>query len=99
MIASLTLAESILSPVLSTILLIVAAIFIWVLAPANNASLHLSESEIKAIRLGVVIRLSMVVLLGCILLCVCVSVANCIIAAMLAVATMLLLSNFGFGMQ
>lgn len=99
MIVSLTLAKFILSPILSIIVLIVALFSIWVLAPANNAALHLTKSEIEAIRVGVVTRLAMIALLECLLLYVSISAANCVAVSALAVAAMLWLANLGVGIQ
>lgn len=99
MVLSLTPAKFISSPMLSAMILAVAAFFILMFAPANNASLHLTESEITAIRPRVVLRLAVVVLLGVVLLCFRFPLANCIVASALAVASMLLFSNCGFGAQ
>lgn len=84
---------------LSAMILAAATFFILMFAPANNASLHLTESELTAIRPRVVLRLAVVVLLGAVLLCFRVSLANCIAVSALAVASMLLFSNCGFGTQ
>lgn len=99
MVLSLTLAKFISSPILSAMILAVATFFILMFAPANNASLHLTESEIMAIHPRVVFRLAVAVLLGAVLLCFHVSLANCIVVSVLAVASMLLFSNCGFGVQ
>ena len=48
MFAALTLAKNLYSPLLIGAVLFAAALCIFVLAPANNASLHLTANEITA---------------------------------------------------
>ena len=50
MFAALTLAKNLYSPLLIGAVLFAAALCIFVLAPANNASLHLTANEITAIQ-------------------------------------------------
>ena len=65
MFAALTLAKNLHSPLLIGAVLFAAALCIFVLAPANNASLHLTANEIAAIRPRVRLRLAGAVLMGC----------------------------------
>lgn len=99
MFAALTLAKILRGPFLTGIILFAAALCILVLAPANNASLHLTDREIAAMRPKVWLRLAGTVLIGCLFLCVCAPQGNCIVISLLAVAVMLIPGNFGFGAQ
>ena len=99
MFAALTLAKNLHSPLLIGAVLFAAALCIFVLAPANNASLHLTANEIAAIRPRVRLRLAGAVLMGCLLLYICAPLASCIAASLLAVAVMLVLTNSGLGAQ
>ena len=96
---ALTLAKFFHSPLLVGIVLFAAALCIFALAPANNASLHLTSSEIAAIRPRVQLRLASAVLIGCLLLYVCVPLASCIAVSLLAVSIMLVVANSGLGAQ
>ena len=93
------LAKNLHSPLLIGAVLFAAALCIFVLAPANNASLHLTANEIAAIRPRVRLRLAGAVLMGCLLLYICAPLASCIAASLLAVAVMLVLTNSGLGAQ
>lgn len=99
MFVALTLAKNLHSPFLIGAVLFAAALCIFVLAPANNASLHLTANEIAAIRPRVRLRLVGAVLMGCLLLCMCVPLASCMAVSLLAVAVMLILANLGLGAQ
>ena len=99
MFAALTLAKKLHSPFLVGTVLFVSALCIFVLAPANNASLHLTSNEIAAIRPRVRLRLACVVLISCLLLYICAPLASCMAVALLAVAVMLVLTNSGVGAQ
>lgn len=99
MFAALTLAKIFHSPLLIGAVLFAAALCIFVLAPANNASLHLAANEIAAIRPRVRLRLACVVLISCLLLYICVPLASCMAASLLVVAVMLVLTNLGLGAQ
>ena len=99
MFAALTMAQNLHSPLLVGAVLFAAALCIFVLAPANNASLHLTANEIAAIRPRVRLRLAGAVLMGCLLLYICAPLASCIAASLLAVAVMLVLTNSGLGAQ
>ena len=99
MFAALTLAKKLHSPFLVGTVLFASALCIFVLAPANNASLHLASNEITAIRPRVRLRLACVVLISCLLLYICAPLASCMAVALLAVAVMLVLTNSGVGAQ
>ena len=99
MFVALTLAKFLYSPLLVGIVLLAAALGIFSLAPGNNASLHLTDGEIAAIRPRLWIRLAGAVLIGCLLLYICVPLASCVAVALLAVAVMLVLANLGLGAQ
>lgn len=99
MFAALTLAKKLHSPFLVGTVLFASALCIFVLAPANNASLHLTSNEIAAIRPRVRLRLACVVLISCLLLYICAPLASCMAVALLAVAVMLVLTNSGVGAQ
>ena len=99
MVAALTLARAVSSRLVCAVLLFGAALLIALLAPANNAALHLSEEEIAAIRPRALARLAIVVLAGCALLCGSVMLANCVAVSLLAVAALLVFSNLGLGTQ
>lgn len=99
MVAALTLARAVSSRLVCAGLLFGAALLIALLAPANNAALHLSEEEIAAIRPRALARLAVVVLAGCALLCGSVMLANCVAVSLLAVAALLVFSNLGLGTQ
>lgn len=97
MFAALTLAKNLHSPLLIGAVLFAAALCIFVLAPANNASLHLTVDEIAAIRPRAWLRLAGTVLMDCLLLYISVPLASCIAVSLLAVAVMLVLANLGLG--
>lgn len=99
MAAALTFAKFIRAPLFGGIVLLGAALCILLLAPANNASLHLTASEIDAIRPRVWVRLAGAVLAGCLLLYICTPLGSCIAVSLLTVAAMLTLANLGFGAQ
>lgn len=99
MIAALTLAKNLHSPFLIGTVLFAAALCIFVLVPANNASLHLTANEIAAIRPRARLRLAGTVLMGGLLLYICVPLASCMAVSLLAVAVMLVLANLGLGAQ
>ena len=99
MFAAPTLAKKLHSPFLVGTVLFASALCIFVLAPANNASLHLASNEITAIRPRVRLRLACVVLISCLLLYICAPLASCMAVALLAVAVMLVLTNSGVGAQ
>lgn len=99
MYAALILAQFLHSRIHTGTVLIVATMCILILAPANNASLHLTVNEIDAIRQRARIRLAGVVLIDCLLLYCCMPLGNCMAVSLLAVAVMLILANFGFGVQ
>lgn len=99
MFAALTLANNLHSLFTVGVASFTAVLFIFVLAPANNASLHLTANEIAAIRPRARLRLAGVVLIGCLLLHFCMPLGNCIAVSLLAVAVMLILANLGFGAQ
>lgn len=80
-------------------LLFGAALLIALLAPANNAALHLSEEEIAAIRPRALARLALAVLAGCALLCGSIMLANCVAVSLFAIAALLVFSNLGLGTQ
>lgn len=99
MFAALTLAKNIHSPLLIGTVLFAAALCIFVLAPANNASLHLTANEIAAIQPRVRLRLAGTVLMGGLLLSICAPLASCMAVSLLVVAIMLVLTNLGLGAQ
>lgn len=99
MFAALTLAKNLYSPLLIGAVLFAAALCIFVLAPANNVSLHLTVDEIVAIRPRARLRLAGVVLIGCLMLHFCMPLANCIAVSLLVVAVMLVMTNSGVGAQ
>lgn len=99
MFAVLALAKTFHSPLLIGAVLFVAALCIFVLAPANNASLHLTANEIAAIRPRVRFRLACIVLISCLLLYICAPLASCMAASLSVVAIMLVLTNLGLGAQ
>ncbi len=99
MFAALTLAKNIHSPLLIGTVLFAAALCIFVLAPANNASLHLEANEIAAIRPRICLRLACVILISCLMLYICTPLASCMAVSLLVVAVMLVLTNFGLGAQ
>lgn len=99
MFAALTLAKILRFPFFTGIVLFAAALCILALAPANNASLHLSDSEIAAIRPRVWIRLTIVCVTAFLCLGIYAPLGNCIALSLLAVAIMLILANLGFGAQ
>ena len=99
MFAALTLAKNIHSPLLIGTVLYAAALCIFVLAPANNASLHLTANEIAAIQPRVRLRLAGTVLMGGLLLSICAPLASCMAVSLLVVAIMLVLTNLGLGAQ
>lgn len=99
MFAALTLAKKLHSPLLIGAVLFAAALCIFVQAPANNASLHLTANEIAAIRPRVWLRLACVVLISCLMLYICVPLASCAAVSLLVVAVMLVLANLGLGAQ
>lgn len=76
-----------------------ATLCIIVLAPANNANLHLTDEEITALRPRIIIRLVLSVLFGCLLLNIDFLAANCVIVSIFAVSVMLLLATLGYGTQ
>ena len=86
MIAALILAKNLHSPFLIGAVLFAATLCIFALAPANNASLHLTANEIAA-------------LMGGLLLYICAPLASCMAVSLLAVAVMLVLANSGLGAQ
>lgn len=99
MFAALTLAKNIHSPLFAGIVLFAAALCIFMLAPANNAALHLTDNEIAAIRPKARFRLIGVVFIDCLLLYICLPLACCMAVSLLAVAVMLILTNMGLGAQ
>ena len=99
MFAALTLAKNLYSPLLIGAVLFAAALCIFVLAPANNASLHLTANEITAIQPRAWLRLAGTVLIGSLLLYICAPLASCMAVSLLAVAVMLVLANLGRGAQ
>lgn len=99
MFAALTLAKILRDPLFTGIVLFTAALCIFVLAPANNASLHLATNEIAAIRPRVRLRLACVVLISCLVLYICAPLASCMAVSLLEVAVMLVLTNLGAGAQ
>lgn len=99
MFAALTLAKKLHSPFLVGTVLFASALCIFVLAPANNASLHLTTNEITAIRPRARLRLACVVLISCLLLYIRAPLASCMAVALLAVAVMLVLTNSRVGAQ
>lgn len=99
MFVALTLAKNLHSPLLIGIVLFTASLGIFVLAPANNSSLHLTANEIAAIRPRVRLRLVGAVLMGCLLLYTCAPLASCIAVSLLVVAIMLILADFRLGAQ
>ena len=99
MFAALTLAKNIHSPLLIGAVLFAAALCIFVLAPANNASLHLEANEIAAIRPRICLRLACVILISCLMLYICTPLASCMAVSLLVVAVMLVLTNLGLGAQ
>ena len=84
---------------LETTVLFASVLCIFVLAPANNASLHLTSNEITAIRPRARLRLACVVLISCLLLYIRAPLASCMAVALLAVAVMLVLTNSMVGAQ
>ena len=99
MVVSLVLAKYFFFQRLSLSVLLGSVILIWKLSPANNAALHLTKSEIMAIRPRIFVRLIVVVLMGFAFQCFGIEVINYVSASTLAVAVMLMLSNLGYGMQ
>lgn len=99
MFAALTLAKKLHSPLFIGAALFAAALCIFALAPANNASLHLTANEIVAIRPRVRFRLACIVLISCLLLYICAPLASCMAASLSVVAIMLVLTNLGLGAQ
>lgn len=96
---SLFAAKSIPTAGYSFCILVVATLCIIVLAPANNANLHLTDEEITALRPRIIIRLVLSVLFGCLLLNIDFLAANCVIVSIFAVSVMLLLATLGYGTQ
>ncbi|MDD4850394.1 MAG: accessory gene regulator B family protein, partial [Gemmiger sp.] len=76
-----------------------SAIAILLLAPANNAELHLSPKEIAALRPVIFARLLFALIIGAILLCYHTTSACCLAISLTAVAAQLVLSNYGVGVQ
>lgn len=99
MFVALTLAKNLHSPLFVGAVLFSAALCIFVLAPANNVSLHLTANEIAAIRPRVRLRLASAVLMSCLLLYICVPLASCMAVSLLAVSAMLILANLRLGAQ
>ncbi|WP_295421452.1 accessory gene regulator B family protein [uncultured Subdoligranulum sp.] len=99
MIAALILAKNLHSPFLIGAVLFAATLCTFALAPANNASLHLTANEIAAIRPRVRLRLAGTALMGGLLLYICAPLASCMAVSLLAVAVMLILANLGLGAQ
>ena len=99
MFAALGLAKTFHSPLFVGAVLFAAALCIFALAPANNASLHLTANEIAAIQPRVRLRLAGTVLMGGLLLYICAPLASCMAVSLLAVAVMLVLANSGLGAQ
>lgn len=99
MFATLTLAKNLHSSLLVGTVLFAAALGIFVLAPANNSSLHLTADEIAAIRPRARLRLAIVALMGCLLLYICAPLASCIAVSLLAVAIMLISADMKLGAQ
>lgn len=99
MFVALTLAKNLHSPLIVGVVIFAAALCIFVLAPANNVSLHLTDDESAAIRPRARLRLASVVLIGCLLLHFCMPLGNCIAVSLLVVAVMLVLTNSGLGAQ
>lgn len=99
MSAALGLAKTFHAPLFVGAVLFAAALCIFVLAPANNASLHLEANEIAAIRPRVRFRLACVVLFSCLMLYICTPLASCMVVSLLVVAVMLVLTNLGLGAQ
>lgn len=99
MIIALSLANFITESNLGGIILIGSSILIFILAPANNAFLHLTTNEIDALRPRVWLRLLITLFLGSLFFHISIPLGNCIAVSMMAVAGMLILSNLGFGVQ
>lgn len=99
MFIALTLAKVIQVPLLGSIVLFCTALLILILGPVNNASLHLTTTEVAAIRPRIWLRLITTVLIGFLLLYTHAPLGFCIVVSQLAVAIMLLLANLGFGVQ
>lgn len=99
MLVALILAKSFQNLVFEVIVLFGAALCIFVLAPANNAAIHLTASEIAAIRPRIWIRLAGIVLIGCMLLHTYTPLGSCMVVAVSVVAIMLVLANSGIGAQ
>lgn len=99
MLIALSLANCIQTPFLGSVVLFGAALFVVALAPANNASLHLTADELAAIRPRGLLRLGVVLLVGYLFLQIYMPIGSCVAVSLLAVAVMLILANLGFGVQ
>lgn len=99
MLVALILAKFLPHPFFGVIVLFGSAVCIFVLAPANSAAIHLTTSEIAAIRPRIWIRIASVVLAGCILLSTYTLLGSCMVVAVSVVAIMLVFANSGFGAQ
>lgn len=99
MLAALSLAKILKDPLFGVIVLFGSSLCILMLAPANNSALHLTSSEIAAIRPRIWIRLASIVFIGCLLLYTYTPLGSCMSVAVLVVAIMLVLTNLGAGTQ
>lgn len=77
MFAALTLAKNLYSPLLIGAVLFAAALCIFVLAPANNASLHLTANESPPYSHELGFALLVLSSLGSLLLYICAPLASC----------------------
>lgn len=99
MLVALIFAKYLQNMVFEVIVLFGSALCIFVLAPANSAAIHLTASEIAAIRPRIWTRLGGIFLIGCMLLHTCTPLGSCMVVAMSVVAIMLVLANSGLGAQ
>ena len=99
MFFAMTLSKILYPPILAGLVLLAAALCILMLAPTNNALLHLTDHEIAAIRPKARLRLASTVLIGCLFLYIRSPLASYMAVSLLAVAIMMILANLGFGAQ
>lgn len=85
----LSISQVIKSIMLILIATILSSLIILIYAPANNASIHLDELEIKALRQHIFIRVLLTIVFICVFLTFDLSSASCISCSMIAVAILL----------
>lgn len=81
------------------LLVLISSLFILLLAPANNASLHLTKIEMCALTPRIIGRLGLLIVCVLVLLGYRITLASSIALSLGATAFLLIVSQLGFGSQ